>query len=112
MNISYVPYQPDQQYLMPCALQEWLLQGHLAYFISDTVDSLNLSAFHARYSGGGSRNQPFHPVMLVKVLVYAYASRARTMRRPLLAWIVCAATGSACTSRAFAKRSATSAPSN
>jgi len=81
MNISYVPYQPDQQYLMPCALQEWLPQGHLAYFISDTVDSLNLSAFHARYSGGGSRNQPFHPVMLVKVLVYAYATGVFSSRK-------------------------------
>jgi transposase len=69
MNTSYVPYQPDQPYLLPCSLQEWLPPGHLAYFISDTVDHLDLSAFHARYAGGGSRNQPFHPAMMVKVLV-------------------------------------------
>jgi transposase len=81
MNTSYVPYQPDQQYLLPCALQEWLPQGHLAYFISDTVDSLNLSAFHARYAGGGSRNQPFHPAMMVKVLVYAYATGVFSSRK-------------------------------
>ncbi len=81
MSTSYVPYQPDQQYLMPCALHEWLPQGHLAYFISDTVDSLNLSAFHARYAGAGSRNQPFHPVMLVKVLVYAYATGVFSSRK-------------------------------
>jgi transposase len=74
MSTSYIPYLPDQQYLMPYALQEWLPQGHLAYFISDTVDNLDLSAFHARYAGGGSRNQPFHPAMMVKVLVYAYAT--------------------------------------
>ena len=74
MSTSYVPYQPYQQYLMRCTLQEWLPQGHLAYFISDTLDSLNLNAFHARYVGGGSRNQPFHPAMLVKVLIYAYAT--------------------------------------
>jgi transposase len=43
------------------------------YFISDTVDSLNLSAFHARYASGGPRNQPFHPAMMVKILVYGYA---------------------------------------
>ena len=81
MSTSYIPYQPDQQYLLPCALQEWLPQGHLAYFISDTVDSLNLSAFHARYSGGGSRNQPFHPAMMVKVLVYAYATGVFSSRK-------------------------------
>ncbi len=81
MSTSYVPYQPDQQYLLPCALQDWLPKGHLAYFISDTVDSLNLSAFHARYTGGGSRNQPFHPTMMVKVLVYAYATGIFSSRK-------------------------------
>lgn len=42
--------------------------------ISDTIDSLDLSASHARNSGGGSRNQRFHPAMMVKVLVYGYAT--------------------------------------
>ena len=81
MSTSYIPYQPDQQYLLPCALQEWLPQGHLAYFISDTVDSLNLGAFHARYAGGGPRNQPFHPAMMVKMLVYAYATGVFSSRK-------------------------------
>jgi transposase/IS5 family transposase len=81
MSTSYIPYQPDQQYLLPCTLQEWLPQGHLAYFISDTVDSLNLSAFHARYAGGGSRNQPFHPAMMVKVLIYGYATGVFSSRK-------------------------------
>jgi transposase len=81
MSTSYVPYLPEQQYLMPCALQEWLPQGHLAYFISDTVDSLNLQAFHSRYAQGGSRNQPFHPAMMVKVLVYAYATGVFSSRK-------------------------------
>jgi transposase/IS5 family transposase len=81
MSTSYVPYQPDQQYLMPCALQEWLPQGHLAYFINDTVDRLDLRAFHARYADGGSRNQPFHPAMMVKVLVYAYATGVFSSRK-------------------------------
>ena len=81
MSTSYVPYQPDQQYLMPCALQEWLPQGHLAYFINDTVDALNLKAFYAKYEGGGSRNQPFHPAMMVKVLVYAYATGVFSSRK-------------------------------
>ena len=81
MSTSYIPYEPDQQYLLPCALQEWLPQGHLAYFISDTVDSLELSAFHARYTGGGSRNQPFHPTMMVKVLIYGYATGVFSSRK-------------------------------
>jgi transposase len=56
--------------LLPASLQDWLPKGHLAYFINDTVDALDLRAFYARYAGGGSRNQPFHPAMMVKVLVY------------------------------------------
>lgn len=36
-------------------LEEGLTQGHLVYFISDTVDALDLSAFHARYANGGPR---------------------------------------------------------
>ena len=81
MSTSYVPYQPDQQYLMPCALYEWLPKGQLAYFINDTVDQLDLSAFHARYAGGGPRNQPFHPAMMVKVLVYGYATGVFSSRK-------------------------------
>ncbi len=63
--------------LLPHALQEWLPEGHLAYYISDTV----LSAFHARYANGGSRNQPFHPSMMVKVLIYGYAMGVFSSRK-------------------------------
>ena len=38
MSKTYVPYDPDQQLLLPAALQEWLPDDHLAYFISDVVD--------------------------------------------------------------------------
>jgi transposase len=79
--MSYLPYEPLQQMLLPEALQDWLPEGHLAYFVSDTVDGLDLSAFHARYAGGGSRNQPFHPAMMVKVLVYAYATGVFSSRK-------------------------------
>jgi len=66
MATSYLTYEPQQQRLLPDALQDWLPESQLAYFISVSVDSLDLSAFHARYSKGGPRNQPFHPAMMVK----------------------------------------------
>jgi transposase len=81
MTTSYLPYAPGQQMLLPAALQEWLPEGHLAYFISDTIDSLELSAFHARYAQGGPRNQPYHPAMMVKVLVYGYATGTFSSRK-------------------------------
>ncbi len=81
MSTSYVPYLPQQEFLLPPSLQEWLPQGHLAYFISDTVDALELWAFHARYANGGPRNQPFHPAMMVKVLIYGYATGVFSSRK-------------------------------
>jgi transposase len=78
---SYLPYEPRQQQLLPNALQDWLPEEHLAYYISDAIDSLDLSAFHARYEGGGARNQPFHPAMMVKVLVYGYATGVFSSRK-------------------------------
>jgi len=81
MPTSYRRYEPDQVMLLPASLQDWLPKGHLAYFINDTVDSLDLSAFYARYAGGGARNQPFHPAMMVKVLVYGYATGVFSSRK-------------------------------
>ena len=79
--MSYRPYEPQQEMLLPASLHDWLPLGHLAYFISDTVDALDLNAFYARYEGGGSRNQPFHPAMMVKVLVYGYATGVFSSRK-------------------------------
>ena len=49
MSKTYLPYDPDQQLLLPQALQEWLPEDHLAYFISDIVDQLDLSEITGRY---------------------------------------------------------------
>jgi transposase len=45
------------------------------------MEALDLSAFHARYEKDGSRNQPFHPAMMVKVLVYGYATGVFSSRK-------------------------------
>ena len=81
MPTSYQPYEPRQQQLLPQALQDWLPEGHLAYYISDTIDGLDLEAFESRYAEGGPRNQPFHPVMMVKILVYGYATGVFSSRK-------------------------------
>ena len=81
MAANYLPYEPQQMLLLPEAIQDWLPEGHLAHFISDTVDTLDLGAFHARYDKDGPRNQPFHPAMMVKVLVYGYATGVFSSRK-------------------------------
>ena len=81
MGTSYRPYQPDQAYLLPPSLREWLPEDHLAYFISDTIDALDLRVLYERYEGDGRRNRPYHPAMLLKVLVYCYATGVFSSRR-------------------------------
>ena len=81
MAANYLAYEPQQMLLLPEAIQDWLPEGHLAHFIGDTVDTLDLSAFDARYDKDGPRNQPFHPAMMVKVLVYGYATGVFSSRK-------------------------------
>lgn len=81
MGTTFRPYSPDQELLLPPSLNEWLPEGHLAYFISDVVEELDLGAFYARYEGSGRRNSPFDPRMMLKVLIYAYATGVFSSRK-------------------------------
>ncbi|MGH9518545.1 MAG: transposase, partial [Terriglobales bacterium] len=81
MPTTYRAYAPEQSLLLPASLKDWLPERHLVYFISDAVDALDLAAFHARYAGDGRRRQPFDPAMMVKVLVYAYATSVFSSRK-------------------------------
>ena len=74
MPTTFRPYQPDQLLLLSPDLREWLPAGHLVHHVSDLVDALDLSAFYAPYEGDGRRNAPYEPTMMVKVLLYAYAT--------------------------------------
>src|SRR5206468_3144518 len=67
------PYDLDQRLLLPPDLREWLPDDHLALFVSDVVDRLDLSAILDTYESGDGRGQPpYHPAMMVKLLLYAY----------------------------------------
>jgi transposase len=81
MPTSFRPCAPDQSLLFPPSPRDWLPEGHLAFFIADTVAVLDLSAFYASYEGDGRRNQPFDPQMMVTVLLYAYATGTFSSRR-------------------------------
>ena len=81
MSKTYLPYDPDQQLLLPAALQEWLPEDHLAYFISDVVDQLDLSAITARYEQERRGGPPYHPRMMVKALLYGYCTGVASSRR-------------------------------
>ena len=81
MSKTHLPYEPDQQLLLPAALQEWLPDDHLAYFISDVVDQLDMSEVTARYERERRGGPPYHPRMIVKVLLYGYCVGVASSRR-------------------------------
>jgi transposase len=72
MAKTYRPYVPEQDLLLPPSLRDWLPENHLAFFVSDLVDQLDLSPITAVYEDEERGYPPYHPVMLTKVLVYAY----------------------------------------
>ena len=81
MSKTYLLYEPDQQLLLPAALQEWLPDDHLAYFISDVVDQLDMSEVTARYERERRGGPPYHPRMMVEVLLYGYCVGVASSRR-------------------------------
>ena len=72
MAKTYRPYVPEQDLLLPPSLRDWLPEGHLAFFVSDLIDQLDLSAITSVYEQDERGYPPYHPVMMTKVLVYAY----------------------------------------
>ena len=81
MSKTYLPYDPDQQLLLPQALQEWLPEDHLAYFISDIVDQIDLSEITGRYEQERRGGPLYNPLMMVKVLLYGYCVGVASSRR-------------------------------
>ncbi len=81
MAKTYRPYVPEQDLLLPPSLRDWLPEDHLAFFVSDLVDHLDLSAITAVYEDEERGYPPYHPVMLTKVLVYAYCVGIFSSRR-------------------------------
>lgn len=81
MSKTFRPYEPDQISLMPASMRDWLPADHLAYFISDVVDHLDLSVIMDRYAGEERGYPPYHPAMMVKVLLYGYCTGVASSRK-------------------------------
>ena len=70
---TFRSYDPDELWLLPPSPRDWLPEDHLAYFLADVVEELNLQPILATYGGVTRGTAPYHPQLLVKVLLYAYA---------------------------------------
>ena len=74
MPTTFRPYQPKPKLLLPPDIRDWLPEDHLVHHVSDLVDGLDLTAFHTPYEGDRRRNAPYEPRMMVKLLIYGYAT--------------------------------------
>ena len=70
---TFRPYDQDQIFLLPPSLRDWLPTDHLASFVADLVEDLDLKPILTTYGGVMRGSAPYDPRMLVAVLLYAYA---------------------------------------
>ena len=68
----YRTYLPEQDLLLPPSLNDWLPENHLAHFVSDVVNELDLSAIESVYEDEERGQPPYHPRMMTKILLYGY----------------------------------------
>jgi transposase len=77
---NFLPCDRDQELLLPPSLREWLPEDHLAWFVLDAVDEIDLSAFYGAYRDDGWGRAAFDPQVMVALLLYAYAIGERSSR--------------------------------
>jgi transposase len=81
MAKGYRSYHPDQDLLLPPSLRDWLNEDHLAYFVSDVVEQLDLSKIHAVYEKDPRGQPPYDPQLMTKLLVYGYCTGVFSSRK-------------------------------
>ncbi len=75
----FIAVDRDTAYLLPPSVDEWLPQNHLARFVVEVIDQLDLSELTRQYAGRGS--DAYHPAMLLGLLVYGYATGLHSSRK-------------------------------
>src|SRR2546425_3615313 len=81
MAKAYRAYLPEQDLLLPPSLCDWLPENHLAHFVSDVVDQLDLSAIESVYEREERGQPPYHPGMMTRILLYGYCVGVFSSRR-------------------------------
>ncbi len=80
MPQNFIECDRDQELLLPPSMREWLPDDHLAWFVADAVEEMDLAAFYGAYREDGWGRAAFEPQMMVALLLYAYAVGERSSR--------------------------------
>ena len=81
MAYNFLGWEREQGYLMPPSMREWLSEGHLAWFIVDAVEEMDIREFYAAYRNDGWGAAAYDPKVMVGVLLYGYCLGLRSSRR-------------------------------
>ena len=81
MSKTYRPWNPDQEWSLPPSPREWLPEGDLVYFLLAVVKPFDLSAITSQHEQEGRGHPPFHPRMMVALLLYGYCLVVYSSRR-------------------------------
>jgi len=80
MSTRFGPYHPEQSYLLPPSPSDWLAEGHLAYFIAEMVDTLEVDGFYAEHEGSKRKGMSYGR-MLAEKKITAYVALGREGQR-------------------------------
>ena len=72
MSRTFREWNPDQSWLFPPSPQDWLPDGHLVYFLMDVSEQLDLSPIMKKYDSEKGGKPPYHPRMMLVLLLYSY----------------------------------------
>jgi transposase len=81
MSKTYRPYEPDQMFLLPPSLTDWLPQDHLVYFVREILDTIDLSPITSVYEQEERGYPPYHPKMMTGILLYGYCNGVFSSRK-------------------------------
>ena len=79
MEPKFLEVDRETLYLLPPSVQDWLPEGHLARFVVEIVEQLDLRSLKASYAGRGL--QPYNPAMLLALLFYGYSTGVFSSRK-------------------------------
>ena len=81
MPQNFLSCDRDQDWLLPVSVRDWLPEDHLAWFVLETVERLELATFYGAYRADGHGRAAHDPGMMVALLVYSYAVGERSSRK-------------------------------
>src|SRR5215207_11472475 len=80
MAHNFIEGRRDQGFLLPPDVRDWLAADHLAWFVIEAVDGMELSAFYAAYRADGHGRAAYEPSVMVALVLHAFATGVRSSR--------------------------------